>query len=257
MTGLPLQALFQCSLLGERVRIGVEDVEHPWMERLHHAQGLGRDCFIILPRSNRLVPDNIGLKECMTMSRMHKKSTEPYTAFSNGHFDFPINFRIASLPGLAEAAPLVAAQAVAHVARTSGVVALDKEQVVGVPDHNLLRQARDGRVGSRVWVPWMGVQLHLQLPPKIVVTRLRQPCSNFEPPPLIQPTSLLQQPRPHIRCTIPVARWGLLSLPHHFGEIVAELHRDAPICAFIETGAHIASLVFQSRVSMRVPARHQ
>ena len=150
MTGPSLQALFQCSLLGKRGAIGVHDVQHSWMERLHDAQGLGRNCFIILPRSNRLVPDNIGLKERMTMSCMHKKSTEPYTAFSNGHFDFPINFRIASLPGLAEAAPLVAHQVVAHVARTSGVMAPDREQVVGVPDHNMLRQARDGRVASRV-----------------------------------------------------------------------------------------------------------
>ena len=75
MTRLRLQALFQCSLLGQRGGIGVEDVEHPWMERLHDAQRVGRDCFIVLPRSNRLVPANIGLKECMTMICMHKKST--------------------------------------------------------------------------------------------------------------------------------------------------------------------------------------
>ena len=153
VTRLPLQALFQRSLLGQRGGIGVKDVEHPWMERLHDAQRVGRDCFIVLPRSNRLVPASIGLKESMTMTCMHKKNTVPCTAFSNGHFDFPINSRIASLPGLAEAAPLVAAQVVAKVPRTSGVVALDKEQVVGVPDHNMLRQARDGRVHSRVWVP--------------------------------------------------------------------------------------------------------
>ena len=165
MTRHPLQALFEGSLLGQRGAIGVEDVEHPWMERLHDAQRVGRDCFIVLPRSNRLVPANISLKECMTMIFMHNQSTVPYTAFSNGHFDFSINFRIAILPGLAEAAPLVAAQLVAHVARTSGIVALDTPQVFGVPDHNTLRQARDGRVGSRVSVPWMGVRLHLQIPP--------------------------------------------------------------------------------------------
>ena len=73
ITRVPLQALFQRSLLGQRGGIGVEDVEHPWMERLHDAQRLGRDCFIVLPRSNRLVPANIGLKECMTMIRMQKK----------------------------------------------------------------------------------------------------------------------------------------------------------------------------------------
>ena len=56
ITGLPLQALFQRSLLGQRGGIGVKDVEHPWMERLHDAQRLGRDCFIVLLRSNRLVP---------------------------------------------------------------------------------------------------------------------------------------------------------------------------------------------------------
>ena len=145
-----LQPLFQSSLLGQCGVIGVQDVEDPWMERLHDAERVGRDGLIILPRFNRLVPANIGLKECMTMSCMHQKSTKPYTAFCNGHFDFPINFRIGSLPGLAEAAPLVAHQVVAHVARTSGAMALDQEQVAGVPDHNMLRQARDGQVGSRV-----------------------------------------------------------------------------------------------------------
>ena len=77
------------------------------MERLHDTQRVGRDCCLVLPRSNRLVPANIGL------------------------------------PGLAEAAALVAAQVVAHVARTSGFVALDQEPVVGVPDHHMLRQARE------------------------------------------------------------------------------------------------------------------
>ena len=72
MAWLPLQALFQCSLLGQRGRIGVQDVQHPWMERLHNAQRIGRDCFIVLPRSTGLVPTNIGLKECMTMTCMHK-----------------------------------------------------------------------------------------------------------------------------------------------------------------------------------------
>ena len=106
---------------------------------------------------------------------MHKESTVPYTALSDGHFDFSINFRMASLPGLAEAAPLVAHQVVAHVAPTSGIVGEDSVQVVLVPDHNILRQARDGRVAARVVVPWMAVRLHLQLPPFNIVTRLRQP----------------------------------------------------------------------------------
>ena len=43
------------------------------MEGLHDCQRVGRDCFIVLPRSNRLVPANIGLKESMTMIRMPKK----------------------------------------------------------------------------------------------------------------------------------------------------------------------------------------
>ena len=88
MTRLPLQMLFQRSLLGQSGAIGVEDVEHPWVERLHDAQRVGRDMVIVLPRSNRLVPANISLKERMTMIRMHKKSTLQYSAFSNGHFDF-------------------------------------------------------------------------------------------------------------------------------------------------------------------------
>ena len=69
---LRLHPLFQCTLLGQRWRIGVQDVQHPWMERLHHAQCISRDCFIVLPRSTRLVPTNIGLKACMTKICMHK-----------------------------------------------------------------------------------------------------------------------------------------------------------------------------------------
>ena len=49
MTRRPLQALFQRSVLGQSGGIGVEDVEHPWIERLHDAQRVGRDCFIVLP----------------------------------------------------------------------------------------------------------------------------------------------------------------------------------------------------------------
>ena len=64
-------------------------------------------------------------------------------------------------------------------------------------------------------------------------------------PPIIQPTSLVQQPRPHLRWTVPVALWGLLSLPHHFGGVVTELHFDAPISAFILKGANIATFVWQ------------
>ena len=92
MTRRPLQALFQRSVLGQSGGIGVEDVEHPWIERLHDAQRVGRDCFIVLPRSNWLIPANIGLKECMTMTCMHKASTVSYTDLSTDHFDFPINF---------------------------------------------------------------------------------------------------------------------------------------------------------------------
>ena len=69
----PEEALFQCSLLGQRGFIGVEDVEHPWVERLHDAQRVGRDTKIFVRRSDRLVPANISLKERMTMIRMHKK----------------------------------------------------------------------------------------------------------------------------------------------------------------------------------------
>ena len=176
---------------------------------------------------------------------MHKKSTVPYTAFSHFHLKLPINFRIASLPGLAEATPLIAHEVVPHVARASGYVAGDRVQVVLVPDHKMLRQARDGRVRARVGVPWMGVRLHRQLPPFMVVTRLRPPFWNFEPPPIIQPTSLVQEPPPRIILTLPVALWGLLSLPHHLGEVVTELHFDAPISAFFLKGAHIATFVWQ------------
>ena len=75
---LLLEALFQCSLLGQRVFQRVQDVEDPWMEGLHDCQRVGRDCFIVLPRSNRLVPANIGLKESMTMICMQKKYSTIY-----------------------------------------------------------------------------------------------------------------------------------------------------------------------------------
>ena len=129
MTRRLLVQLFQMALLGQRRRIWEEDVEHPWVEWLDDTQRVGRHCYIILPRSTGLVPASIGL------------------------------------PGLAEAAALVAAEVVPHVAGTSRFVALDHVPVVWVPDHQLLRQARDGRVRSCVWVPWMGVRLHLQPPP--------------------------------------------------------------------------------------------
>ena len=163
MTRRLLVQLFQMALLGQRRRIWEEDVEHPWVEWLDDTQRVGRHCYIILPRSTGLVPASIGL------------------------------------PGLAEAAALVAAEVVPHVARISRFVALDHEPVVWVPDHQMLRQARDGRVRSGVWVPWMGVRLHLQLSPSSVATRLRQPFWNFEPPPLIQPTSLLRLRRAGVR----------------------------------------------------------
>ena len=69
----PQQPLFECPLLGERGGMRVQDVEHPWMERLHHGQSVSRDCVVVLPRSHRLVPRNIGLTECMTMICLHKK----------------------------------------------------------------------------------------------------------------------------------------------------------------------------------------
>ena len=162
---LPLEALFERSLLGQRPIIGVQDVEHPWVEWLHHSQRVCWDGFIILSRSNRLIPANIGLDECMNMIRMHKTSSVPYTACCHLHLKLSINFRIASLPGLAEATPLIAHEVVPHVAPTSGFVTADSVQVVLVPDHDMLRQARDWRVAFGVCVPRMGVRLHLQLPP--------------------------------------------------------------------------------------------
>ena len=69
---VPLQLLFQLALLGQRRIVGVQDVQHPGMERHHDAQRISRDCDIVLPRSTRLVPTNIGLKACMTKICMHK-----------------------------------------------------------------------------------------------------------------------------------------------------------------------------------------
>ena len=164
---------------------------------------------------------------------------------SNGNLDFPINFRIASLPGLPEAAPLVAHQVLAHVARSSAPLVLDQEQVVLVPNHHMLRQARDGRVPAPVVVPWMGVRLHLQHPPQCCSLKGSQRFRECEIPRPIQPTSLMQQTRPELWCIIPVARRGLLSLPPHFGQMVTEVDLDAPISAFPLKGAHIAIFVFR------------
>ena len=59
---LGLQLLLQLSLLGEREGVGEEEVQHPWMERLDEALRVVGDCYIVLPRFDRLVPGNVGLK---------------------------------------------------------------------------------------------------------------------------------------------------------------------------------------------------